>query len=147
MREQILEDLKQAMKNQDKEALPVIRMIKSAMQMEELNTKRPLNDEEMIMIISKNIKTRKESIIEFEKGNRVDLIESTKREIAILEKYLPEQLAIEEIEKIIEEVFQEVDPKAPSDMGKIMAKITPIVRGKADMGEISKLIKQRLARL
>ena len=147
MRERILEDLKQAMKNQDKESLPVIRMIKSAMQMEELNTKRPLNDDEMITIISKNIKTRKESIIEFQKGKRQDLIEATQKEITVLEKYLPEQLSQEEINTIIDDIWKEVNPSQQSDMGKIMGKITPIVKGKADMGEISKKIKERLANL
>ena len=77
MRNQILEDLKTAMKNQDKETLSVIRMIKGAIQMEELNTKRELTDDEVIGIVSKQIKTRKESIAEFEKGNRNDLIEQT----------------------------------------------------------------------
>ena len=89
MREQILEDLKTAMKNQDKETLAVIRMVKGAMQMEELNLKHELSDDEVIGVIAKQIKTRKESITEFEKGNREDLIQKTQKEIDILEKYLP----------------------------------------------------------
>ena len=97
MREQILNDMKQAMKNQDKETLAVIRMVKGAMQMEELNLKRELNDDEVIAIIAKQIKTRKESIAEFEKANREDLITKTQSEIEILNKYMPEQLSEEEI--------------------------------------------------
>lgn len=144
MRNQILEDLKKAMKNQDKETLAVIRMVKGAIQMEELNKKKELTDDEVIGIIAKQIKTRKESIVEFEKGAREDLIEKTKSEIKILEKYLPKQLTLEEVTKIIDEVFEEVKPESMKDMGKIMGKITPKVKGKYDMGEISKLIKEKL---
>ena len=144
MRNQILEDLKTAMKNQDKETLAVIRMVKGAIQMEELNKKKELNDDEVIGIIAKQIKTRKESIAEFEKGGREDLIEKTESEIKILEKYLPEQLTLEEVTKIIDDVFEEVKPESMKDMGKLMGKITPKVKGKFDMGEISKIIKDKL---
>lgn len=144
MRNQILEDLKTAMKNQDKETLSVIRMVKGAIQMEELNKKKELTDDEVIGIIAKQIKTRKESIAEFEKGNREDLIEKTENEIKILEKYLPEQLTLEEVTKIIDETFEEIKPESMKDMGKLMGKITPKVKGKYDMGEISKIIKEKL---
>lgn len=144
MRNQILEDLKTAMKNQDKETLSVIRMIKGAIQMEELNTKRELTDDEVIGIISKQIKTRKESIAEFEKGNRNDLIEQTESEIKILEKYLPEQLSEDEMLKIIDQAFNEVQPESMKDMGKLMGIITPKVKGRYDMGEISKIIKNKI---
>ena len=139
MRNQILEDLKTAMKNQDKETLAVIRMVKGAMQMEELNLKRELNDDEVISVIAK------ESITEFEKGGRNDLIAKTQNEIAILEKYLPEQLSKEEVVKIIEEVFDEIKPEGMKDMGKLMGMITPKVKGRYDMSEISKMIKEKLS--
>lgn len=144
MREKILEDLKNAMKSQDKEKLAVIRMVKGAMQLEELEKKHELNDDEMINIIAKQIKTRKESIIEFEKGNRQDLIDKTNNEINILNEYMPEQLSEEEILKVIEEVFNEINPKGLSDIGKIMGKISPILKGKADLGIVNKLIKEKL---
>ena len=144
MRNQILEDLKQAMKAQDKLKLAVIRMVKGAMQMEELNKKRELNDDEVIAVISKQIKTRKESIVEFEKANRNDLIEQTTKEIEILNEYMPEQMSEEELNKIIDEVFASVNPTSSSDMGKIMREITPLVKGKADMSLVSKLIKDKL---
>ena len=108
MRERILNDLKEAMKLQDKDRLSVIRMVKAAVQMEELNLKRELNDDEVIGIISKQIKTRKESIIEFEKGNRTDLIEQTQKEIEILMDYLPEQLTEEEVHQIVENAFNKI---------------------------------------
>lgn len=144
MRNQILEDLKTAMKKQDKETLAVIRMVKGAIQMEELNTKRELNDDEVIGIIAKQIKTRKESITEFKKGAREDLIEKTENEIKILEKYLPEQLTKEEVDKIIDEAFETVKPESMRDMGKLMGIITPKVKGRYDMSEVSKIIKSRL---
>ena len=144
MRNQILEDLKQAMKAQDKLKLAVIRMVKGAMQMEELNKKRELNDDEVIAVISKQIKTRKESIVEFEKASRKDLIEQTTKEIEILNEYMPEQMSEEELIKIIDEVFSSVNPTSSSDMGKIMREITPLVKGKADMSLVSKLIKDKL---
>ena len=144
MREQILKDLVAAMKNQDKEKLLVIRSVKSAMQLEEINLKRNLNDDEVIGVITKQIKTRKDSIVEFEKGNRQDLIEATKKEIEILQSYLPEQLTSEELNKIIDDVFSKVNPTSSKDMGKIMAAVTPLVKGKADMREVSNIIKNKL---
>lgn len=144
MRNQILEDLKETMKAQDKLKLSVIRMVKAAIQMEELNTKRELTDEEVIGIIEKQIKTRKESILEFEKGNRTDLIEQTNKEIDILKKYMPEPLSEEEVMKLIEKVFEEVKPTVPSDMGKVMGKLTPLLKGRADMSTISKVVREKI---
>lgn len=144
MRERILNDLKEAMKLQDKERLQVIRMVKGAIQMEELNTKRELNDDEVITIIAKQIKTRKESIVEFEKGARHDLIEKTESEIKLLEEYMPEQLSEEEVNEIIDKVFSEVNPTGMSDMGKLMGKLNPLLKGKADMGLVSSIVKNKL---
>lgn len=147
MRNRILEDLKAAMKSQDKETLAVIRMVKGAIGLEEIELKRELNDDEVIAIIAKQIKTRRESIIEFEKGSRQDLVEKTKDEIAILNKYMPEQLTEEEIIKEIDKVFDEVKPSGMSDMGKIMANLNQIVKGKADMSLVSKLVKDKISNL
>lgn len=144
MREKILEDLKSAMKKQDKVELSVIRMVKSSMQMQELKIKRKLNDNQVINIITKEIKTRKESIKEFEKGNREDLIKQTEEEIKILERYLPEQLSIEEVKKLIDEIFDKVKPESIKDMGKIMKEITPKVNGKFDIARVSEMIKEKL---
>lgn len=147
MREKILNDLKEAMKVQDKEKLSVIRMVKGAIQLEEINLKRELNDDEVITVIAKQIKTRKESILEFEKGNRTDLIEKTNKEIELLSEYLPEQLTEEEIDKEIQNAFDKVKPESMKDMGKLMGILTPIFKGKADMGEVSKKIKEKLNNL
>lgn len=144
MRNQILEDLKEAMKAQDKLKLSVIRMVKAAIQMEELNTKRELTDEEVIGIIEKQIKTRKESILEFEKGNRTDLMEQTNKEIDLLKIYMPEPFSEEEVMDLIEKVFEEVKPTGSSDMGKVMGRITPLLKGRADMSTVSKIIREKI---
>lgn len=144
MRNQILEDLKTAMKNQDKEKLAVIRMVKGAIQMSELNKKHELNDEEVIDVITKEIKSRKDSINEFKKGGREDLITKTQAEIDILSTYLPKQLTEEELNKIIDEVFEVVKPESSKDMGKVMKELTPQVKGKADMGLVSKIVKEKI---
>lgn len=147
MRNRLLEDLKTSMKEQNKERLSVIRMVKGAMQLDELEKKHELNDEEMVSIISKQIKTRKESIVEFEKANRLDLIEKTNKEIEILNEYMPEQLSEEEIIKAIEKVFEEINPTGLSDIGKVMGKISPLLKGKADLGLVNKIIKDKLGNI
>ncbi len=144
MRERILNDLKEAMKAQDKEKLSVIRMLKGSMQMEELNKKHELTDEEVINVVTKEIKSRRDSIKEFEKGNRNDLIEKTAAEIDILKAYLPEQLSEEEVLQIINEAFDIVKPESPRDMGKIMKEVSPKLKGRYDMGKVSSIIKEKL---
>lgn len=147
MKQNLLNDLVNAMKNQDKETLSVLRMVKGAIQLEEINKKSELSDEDFIGVVSKQIKTRKESIVEFEKAGRNDLIEQTQKEIEILNKYMPEQLSEEEVLKIIDEAFNTVNPQTQSDMGKLMGFVTPKLKGKADMSFVSKTIKERLSNL
>lgn len=147
MKEKILEDLKQAMKNQDKEKLAVIRMVKGAITLEEINQKKELNDDDIIGIIAKQIKTRKESIIEFEKGNRQDLVNQTEKEIEILMNYMPKQLTEEEVTEIIDNVFNEMKPQSVKDMGMIMKKVSEKVKGRADMSFVSSIIKEKLNNL
>jgi len=145
VRERILNDLKTAMKNQDKDTLKVIRMVKGSMQLAEIDLKHELNDDEVINIISKEIKTRRDSIKEFEKGNRQDLVEETLKEINVLEKYLPEQLSEDEVNSIIDDVFNKVQPSGMQEMGKIMGMISPLVKGKADLGVVSSKIREKLS--
>ena len=147
MRERILNDLVSAMKNKDKETLTVLRMVKGAIQLEEINKKQELNDEDVIAVLSKQIKTRKESIVEFEKAGRNDLVTQTQSEIDILSKYMPEQLSEEDVLKVIDEAFDTLKPEKPSDMGKLMGFVTPKLKGKADMSFVSKTIKEKLANL
>lgn len=147
MKNKILNDLTQALKQGDKEKLSVLRMIKGSIQLEEIKLKRELNEEEIVSILSKEIKTRNESIKEFTKGNRQDLIDKTSREIEIIKPYLPKQLSTDEVLEIIETAFKEVNPISSSDMGKIMKSVTPKLKGKTDMGNVSKIIKDRLSNL
>ena len=145
--EKINEDMKLAMKSQDKERLSVIRMLKSAMQLAAIEKKHDLSDEEVVDVLSKQIKMRKDSVTEFSKANRIDLVNQYNKEIEILMTYMPEQLSLEECLKIINEVINEVNPTSQKQMGLIMKEVTPKVKGKFDMGEVSKIIKDKLSNL
>ena len=114
--ERITEDVKIAMKNQDKEKLNVIRMVKSAIQLAKIEAKHDLSDEEVIDVISKQIKMRKDSIVEFEKASRTDLAENYRKEIEILKEYMPEPLSIEKVKEIIDNAFDKIKPTSPKQM-------------------------------
>ena len=142
--EKINNDLKDAMKNKDSFKLGVIRMIKGAMQVAKPNPREELTDDDVINVISKQIKMRREAISQFEEANREDLVLQNKKEIEILSAYMPEELSLEELNKIIDKVFEEVKPTSTKDIGIIMKSISPKVKGKADMSLVNKLIKDRL---
>lgn len=142
--EKINNDLKDAMKNKDSLKLGVIRMIKGAMQVAKPNPREELTDDDVINVISKQIKMRREAISQFEEANREDLVLQNKKEIEILSAYMPEELSLEELNKIIDKVFEEVKPTSTKDIGIIMKSISPKVKGKADMSLVNKLIKERL---
>ena len=142
--QEVDKEIIEAMKAKDSVRLATLRGVKGAIKLQSIDHKKEINDELLIDVVSKEIKTRNESIKEFEKGNRQDLIDKTKEEIDILSKYLPEQLSEDEIITIINQVFEEVKPSGIKDMGKVMGKVTPLVKGKADMGLVSSLIKEKL---
>ena len=142
--EKINNDLKDAMKNKDTFKLGVIRMVKGAMQLAKKSPREELTDDDVINVLSKQIKMRKEAIEQFEKAGREDLVEQNKREVEILSSYMPESLSDEELNKILDKVFDEVKPTSQKDMGLIMKGVTPLVKGRADMSLVSKLIKERL---
>ena len=146
MREKILKDIVTAMKEKEKEKLSVLRMVKGAIQLEELEKKKELDVTEITLLLQKQIKTRKDSIREFEKGARDDLIEKTKKEIKLLEEYMPVQLTSEEIEKEVEKTFVKVKPQSIKDMGKIMKELSNL-KGKADMTVVNKIVKEKLESL
>jgi len=147
MIEKLEKDMIDSLKNKKKERLTVVREIKAAMKQAQIDQKKELNEELLTEVVSKAIKTRKESIKEFEKGARQDLIDKTNFEIEVLSEYLPEQLSEEEIRKIVDETFEKVKPTSMKDMGKIMGTVTPLLKGKADMGEVSSIIKEKLSSL
>ena len=142
--EKLKQDMVEAMKNKEKERLTVIRMVKAAMDQEHIDKKREINEELLIDVVNKQIKMRKDSIAEFDKAGRSDLSEKTQAEVDILMAYLPEQLSSEEVEKIIDEIFAEVKPEGQKDMGKVMKEATAKLKGKADMKEVSNIIKEKL---
>ena len=145
MRDKILKDIIEAMKSKDKDRLATLRLLKGAMQLEEINKKGELDDTEIINLISKQIKTRRESISEFKKANRLDLVEKTEKEIEVLSTYMPEQLSEDEVIKLIDEAFNEVNPTSMKDMKNIMAYLNPKISGKADKSFVSKVIRERLS--
>lgn len=142
--DRINNDLKEAMKSKDSFRLGVIRMVKGAMQLEKQSPRAELTDDDVIKVISKQIKMRKEAIKEFESAGREDLVLQNKNELEILNAYMPEQLSLEELNKIIDKVFDEVKPTSVKDMGMIMKSLSPLVKGKADMSLVNTIIKERL---
>ena len=144
MVEQLEKDMIEAMKNHEKERLTVIRMVKAALKQEEIDHKKEINDDLLIDVVNKQIKMRKDSIQEFEKGNRTDLVEQTQKEIDILLKYLPEQLSKEDVLKVINDLFDELKPDGQKDMGMVMKEAQAKLKGKADMKEVSTLIREKL---
>ncbi len=146
MYEKINEDLKSAMKEKDTFKLSVLRMLKSALQLEKIAKKHELDDNEVAGVLKKQVKLRKDSLEEYEKYNKVELIDSLKKEIEILAMYLPQELSDAELEKIVDDTFMEVNPESMKDIGKVMKVVNEKLVGKnADMSKISKLVKEKLS--
>lgn len=144
LKEKLQEDLKSSMKNKDTIRKSVVTLIRAAIKQHEVDNRVELADDAIIDIISKQLKQRKDSLAEFEKANRDDLVEETKSEIQVLEGYLPQQLSEEELEKIVIETIAEVGATSIKDMGKIMATIKPKTAGRADGRKINELVKKNL---
>lgn len=145
--ETISNDMKEAMKSHDKDTLSTLRLLKSAIDAYVINNQMErgtASDEVVIDVVSKQVKTHKESILEFKKGNRDDLVHNLEREIELLTKYLPKQLTTEEIEEEINKAFDKIKPTSMKDMGALMKELTPIFRGKADMKVVNEIIKSKL---
>lgn len=144
MEERLHEDLIKAMKEKDKETLNVLRSVKAAIQLEVINNKRTCCDDLILDVISKQIKMRNDSISEFTKASRQDLVDEYQKEIDILKKYLPEQLTEDELNKIIDDVFKKVNPSSIKDLGIIMKEITPLVKNRCDMKSLNERLRSRL---
>lgn len=144
MKEKLLEELKLAMKEKDELRKNTITMLRAAILQIEKDNQKTLNDEEIQVVVSKEVKKRKESIEEFKKAERQDLVEGLEKEIEILSKYLPEQLSEEEVEKIVKEAIEKVGATSPKDMGKVMQEVRPKTQGKADGKLVSDLVKKFL---
>ncbi len=137
-------DIITAMKAKDEASLSALRMLKSAIKYKEVDLKRDVTDEDVIDVLSKQAKQRKESIEGFEKGGRPEAAASEKAELTLIEKYLPAALSETELAQLIEEAIKASGAAGPKDMGKVMGILTPKIKGRADMGKVSGLIKGKL---
>lgn len=145
MYERINEDLKNAMKGKDTFKLSVLRMLKSALQLEQIAKKHELDDNEVAAVLKKQVKVRKDSLEEYKKYDKAELVESLEKEIAILDVYLPEEMNKEDITKVVEDAINEVKPTSMKDMGLVMKKVNELLVGKnADMSLVSKLVKEKI---
>lgn len=147
MKEELLKELKEAMKNKDEIRKNTITMLRSAILQVEKDTKKVLSDDEIIGIVAKEVKKRKDSISDYEKADRQDIIDDLKKEIEILSKYLPEQLTEEEIEKMVDIAINEVGATSARDMGKVMQYLRPKTNGKADGKVVSNIVKEKLSKM
>lgn len=146
LEKQIQNDTLKAMKDSDKFKLSVLRLLKSAIQNEKINKKDDLSDNELIMVIKKQVKTRKDSLTEYEKYNRDDLVANLKKEIEILSQYLPKELTLEEVNKNLDIIFQNYPNPTIKDMGKIMSDAKIKMGTQTDASILSKLVKERLTK-
>lgn len=144
----IMTDMKEAMKSHDKETLSTLRFLKSAIDLFKINNKMDRtespNDDTVIEVVSKQVKTHKESIEEFKKAGRNDLVENLLKEVQVLSKYLPEQLSEDEVRSKIDEVISSIEATSIKDMGKVMKELTPLFKGKADMKLVNTIVKEKL---
>jgi uncharacterized protein YqeY len=145
----ILSDLKNAMKAKDKDRLRVLRSLKAALLEKEISERKggqaKLTDEQIVQVLTKAAKQRKESIEQFESAGRNDLVENEKVELAIIEEYLPEMMSADKVAELVDEVIAQVGASSPQDMGKVMGAIMPKVKGKADGSMVNKIVRQKLS--
>lgn len=144
IKEKLQEDWKQALKAGEKSKATTISMAKSAILLVEKTDGVKLEDDQIIEILAREIKQRKEAMLEFEKGKRQDLVDKSKAEIEILQGYLPQQLSENEILEIIKKVASEIGASSIKDMGKVMSSIKPAVVGRADGKLVSSMVKEYL---
>jgi uncharacterized protein len=143
--ERLNSDIKQAMKNKEKDKLSVIRMVKSSIQNEAIKTGNELSEDEELTVLSREVKQRKDSLHEFDKAGRQDLVEKIRTELQYVELYMPKQLSEEEVSEIVKQAISETGASSKAEMGKVMAVIMPKVKGKADGSLVNKLVQQHLS--
>ncbi|MBQ2137078.1 MAG: GatB/YqeY domain-containing protein [Selenomonas sp.] len=144
LKEQLTADMKDAMKNKEKERLAVIRMVRGAIRQQEIDGQKELDDEDVIAVISKEVKMRRDSIEEFKKGAREDLVEKTQAEIDVLLPYLPAQLSEDEVRELVKAAVEQTGAATPKDMGKVMGVLMPKVKGRADGKMVNTIVKSFL---
>jgi len=144
LKAQITDDMKSAMKAGDKDRLKTVRLILAAIKQIEVDTREELDDAAVLTVLTKMVKQRRDSVDQFEKGNREDLAAIERAEIAVLDEYLPEQLSAAAIATLIDEAIRATGAEGIRDMGKVMGQIKSKAAGRADMGALGALVKQRL---
>jgi gatB/yqey family protein len=143
--EELKKDMIDAMKAKDKDRLTVIRMLKAALDKERIDKKIEITDEAFISVLEKQVKMRNDSIEEFKKAGREELVEKTLGELEVLKKYLPEALSEDEVMGIINDAITKLEATTMKDMGKVMSEVSPKVKGRYDMKEVSSIIKSKLS--
>lgn len=144
LKNQITEDMKSAMKAGEKDRLKVVRLIRAAIKQVEIDKRIELDDAAVLTVLNKMVKQRRDSVDQFEKGNREDLAAIERAEIVVLEGYLPEQLSADELAAMVDEVIAATGAEGIRDMGKVMGQIKAKAAGRADMGAVSATVKERL---
>jgi len=144
LKDQISSDVKDAMRAGDARRRDALRLITAALKQKEVDERKPLADTDVVAVIDKMIKQRRDSIAQFEKGGRQDLADNEKFELSVLQTYMPQALGETEITEIIAAAVAESGAKSPADMGKVMAVLKPRLAGRADMGKVSALVKTKL---
>lgn len=145
IKEQLNNDIKDAMRAQDKNLLTTLRLITSAVKQIEVDERIEVSEERMLVILDKMTKQRKESIAQFEKANRQDLVTQEEYELSVLAKYMPEPLSASEIEQLVANAIKTTGAEKMADMGKVMGILKPGLQGRADMTQVSALIKAKLS--
>lgn len=140
----IQEDRKTAMRNQDKQRLGVIQLIMAAVKQWEVDERKEMTDQQMLLILDKMVKQRRDSISQFQTGNRPDLAEKESYELQVIQEYLPSALSADEIANLIKTAISQTGAQGQQDMGKVMAILKPQIQGRADMAAVSSQIKQLL---
>jgi uncharacterized protein YqeY len=145
LEERLVEEMKAAMKSNEKLRLSTIRMIRSTMKNKEIELRKPLNDEEIQKVIQGMVRKGEESLDQFKLGGRTDLVEKESKEIEILKSFLPQSLTHEEILKIIDQTIEETQSTSLKDLGKVMKALIQKLQGKADGKQVNQLVKERLS--
>ena len=146
LKDKLMDDMKAAMKEREsgKLRLTVIRMARAAIKNAEIAKHKDLTDDEVIEVLAKEVKQRKDSIEEYARANRQDVVQTLKEEVAILTEYLPEQMSAEEVRKLVREAIQATGAVGPKDMGKVMGQLMPKVKGRADGKLVNEIVKEIL---
>ena len=147
LKERLEEDLKKAMRERDVLRRSVLRLIRSEVHNEEIALQKPLDDDGIVGVLSRQVRQRRESIYEFRKGQREDLVQREENELAVLQEYLPPQLTVEEITALVQGVIRETGAQAPGDKGKVMGRLMPQVKGKAEGSAVNEVVAKLLEAL